>query len=90
MPDERLSSSKVANSNGAEAASGPAAEEAPPQRVRKRRKRRRLTQGMPPSRSIFQNKVVLAICAIALLFVVLLVLIPRFESHGGSTSTAVE
>lgn len=89
MAEEHLSSFKKAADNESQATTGSTAEEPRP-RVRKRRKRKRVRQGMLPSRSIFQNKVVLAVCAIVLLFVVLLVLIPRFESGGGPTSATVE
>lgn len=72
--------------SGAESASPVTRREADDERphgnkVRKRRRRRRVRQGLPAPRSIFQNKVVLAICAIALLFLVLLVVIPRLEGN---------
>ena len=59
-------------------------------RIKKRRKRRRVSQGAPQHSSIFQNKVFMICLAIVLLFVALVVIIPRFEGSPGVQSTPIE
>lgn len=60
-------------------------------RVRRRRKERRVRQfGFVPRPSIFQNKVFVVALAIVLLFVIIVVVIPRFEGGGNAPTSAVE